>query len=116
MPGTSKPPGRPGVGGSEPKHGPERWLRPFFEESLLWPVLLVAAGIFVTLGAALLLLALRERNPFALLALLLLARMSAEAVLREHRRRGWGLLAGALAALWALSILLFGVAVALGLF
>ena len=47
-------------------------LKEYLREPMLWPVVLVAAAIFVTLGAAVLLAALAQRNLFALAALALL--------------------------------------------
>ena len=78
-------------------------LLEYVREPMLWPVLLVALGIFVTLGTAALLAALFPHNLFALAALLVLAAVSADAVIRELRSRGLGPVSGALLALWGLS-------------
>ncbi len=99
--------GRPGV---------ERWIRPFFEDSTLWPVLIVAVLIFATCGAALLALAVRERSLPAFGALAILAWMSADA-LRLCRRSGrLGLAGWAIAGLWALSAGIAALAVTTGVF
>ena len=83
---------------------PERWIEPYFRDSALWPVLIVAAAIAVTLGASLLLLALVDREPAAMAALLVLGWMSGNATLRQLRaRRRIGLVGGSIAALWALA-------------
>ena len=92
-------------GGDDPERaaeptGPERWIRPFFEDSTLWPVLIVAVGTAVTLGAAMVLMALRG-NPFAVAALLALALMSADIVYRDVRA-GVGLATRAVVILWLL--------------
>jgi len=78
-------------------------LAEYVREPTLWPVLLVAIAIFVTLGTAVLLSALRARNPFALLALLLLAGMSGDVAFRELRSRGPGPACGIVLAFWGLS-------------
>lgn len=46
----------------------DEWMRSFVRESTLWPVLLAALGSFSTIGAALLVLALGDRNVFAMAA------------------------------------------------
>lgn len=89
-------------------------LREYVRDPTLWPVLLVAAAIFVTLGTAVLLSALRDRNLFAALALVVLAGVSADAVTREIRGRGFGFVSRALLGLWALCGLFAGAAIALG--
>jgi hypothetical protein len=84
--------------------GLERWIAPYFHDSTLWPVLAVAAAIGVTGLAALLLLAALDRNLYAQAALLAVAWMSADAVLRERRaRRRLGLAGRSILALWALA-------------
>jgi len=81
----------------------ERWIEPYFRDSSLWPVLVVAATILVTLVAAILVLAVGDRNPAAMAALLALVWMSADATLREIRsRRRLGLVGGAILAVWVL--------------
>ncbi len=90
----------------EPDDEPRRLadhLLEYVREPTLWPVLLVAIAIFVTLGTAVLLAAFLARNLFALAALLLLGAMSADAVIRELRSRGFGPVSGGLLALWGLS-------------
>jgi hypothetical protein len=102
----------PGESPSHPREGDgaaasadtrlERWIRPFFVESTLWPVLLVLAGVLATIGAALLLLAVGDRNGFAIVALLLLLGMSADLVYRDLRRRRLGIVGGSVVGLWLL--------------
>ena len=67
--------------------GLERHLRTYVEDSTLWPVLIVLVVSLAVLGAALLLLAWEAGNPFAILALVLLAATSVEGVVRSVRRR-----------------------------
>ncbi len=91
---------------TEPDDEPRRLadhLLEYVREPMLWPVLLVAVGIFVTLGTAVLLAAVGTRNLFALAALLLLGAVSADAVVRELRSRGFGPVSGGLLAFWGLS-------------
>lgn len=81
----------------------ERWIEPYFRDSSLWPVLVVAAAILVTLLATLLVLAVGDRNLAALAALLALVWMSVDATLRQlraHRRLGW--VGAAIVAVWLL--------------
>ena len=82
----------------------DRWIEPYFRDSTLWPVLVVAASILVTLVAAVLLLAVVDRNLSAMAAVLALAWMSGDAMLRQLRaRRRLGLVGGAILGVWALS-------------
>ena len=82
----------------------ERWIEPYFRDSSLWPVLVVAAAILVTLVATILVLAVGDRNVAAMAALLALVSMSADATLREVRsRRRLGLVGGSILAVWVLS-------------
>jgi hypothetical protein len=81
----------------------ERWIEPYFRDSTLWPVLVVAVSILVTLVAAALLLAVVDRHLYAMAALLALAWMSGDAMLRQLRsRRRLGLVGGAVLGIWAL--------------
>ncbi len=90
----------------EPDDEPRRLadhLLEYVREPMLWPVLIVAVAIFVTLGTAVLLAGLFARNLFALAALLVLGAVSTDAVIRELRSRGFGPVSGGLLALWGLS-------------
>ena len=78
-------------------------LREYLRDSALWPVLIVGIAIFATLGGAVLLTALRGRNLFALLAIVVIACVTADAVIREVRKGGPGLVCGIALSLWALS-------------
>ena len=81
----------------------ERWIEPYFRDSSLWPVLIVVASILVTLVAAVLLLAVVDRNLSAMAALLALVWMSGDATLRQLRaRHRLGLVGGAILAVWGL--------------
>lgn len=80
------------------------WLRPLFSDSILWPVLAVAAMVFVTLGASLLLFALVERHIFALLGLVIASFVSCDYMLRSLLMGRFGLAPRALLCLCLLSI------------
>ena len=69
----------------------DSWIRPFFDDSTLWPVMIVAIAIFVTMGTAMLLIAVRERNLFATAAGVLVFWMSVDIVVRDRRKGRFGL-------------------------
>jgi hypothetical protein len=95
----------------------DAWIEPYFRDSTLWPVLVVAAAILVTLAAALLLLALVERDLYAIAALLAAGWISGDFVLRDVRGHGRvGLAGGTLLALWAMGAVAAAVARGLGFF
>ena len=96
--------------------GLEHWLRPFVEESTLWPVTLVAGLVLATFGAGLVLMALLERNPFAVVGLLVAVWASAEPLFADWRRRRFGLVAGLVLTLWLAVAGIAATVVALGLF
>lgn len=82
----------------------ERWIEPYFQDSALWPVLLVVAAILTTLLATVLVLAFADRNLAAMAALLALGWMSADATLRGLRsRRRLGLVGAAILCIWVLA-------------
>ena len=99
----------------------DEWLREFLSNGALVPVALVAAGCFTAIGAGIVLAALRARSLPASAALVLLAGMSLDALLRDRRRhgplglRGLGLASRLVLALWALSLAGAAAALALGL-
>ena len=94
----------------------DRWLSPYFTDSTLFPVVLVAAAVGVTLGSTLLLLAVVERNFFAAAALFVLAGVSVDVVYRDLKRRRFGLLSRIVAGFWALSTLGAAAAIRWGVF
>ncbi len=109
------------VGAREPDRGEEQsgfegHLAEFFRDSALWPVLVAAGGIFVTLGATVLVLAVRERNLFAMAALVIVLVVSADVTIRDLSRRRLGLASGILVALWTLSAMAAYGIVRLGVF
>jgi hypothetical protein len=100
-PGEPPSPPREDDGAPAPARGSlEQWIRPFFADSTLWPVLFVMAAVLATFGAAMVLLAVGERNGFAITALALLLVISADLVYRNLRRGRLGLAGGAIVGLW----------------
>ncbi len=93
----------------------EQMLRPFFEDSALWPVLVVIALSLASFGAAILVAAIADRNYAAIAALLVLALISGDLLRVDLRRRRFGVVSGLMLSLWVLSALLAGAAVTLGL-
>jgi hypothetical protein len=84
--------------------GIDSWIRPLFEDSALWPLLIVAGAIAVTIGSTLLLLAFAERNPMAFTGALIALWMSIDIVVRDRRRGRFGLTSRCVAVLWAACI------------
>jgi uncharacterized membrane protein YjjP (DUF1212 family) len=90
-------------------------LGTLFEETSLWPLLIVILCSTGAFGAALLVLALGDRNPFAAAALLLLLGMTTDVIIRARRRVEIRNLAKIIALFWAAAIALAVVAVATGI-
>jgi len=101
---------------SDPGHRGDRWIRPYFEDSALWPLLIVAFVIAVTIASAVLLLAFGDRNPFALAALLGLGWMSADTVWGDLRHRRLGLVSGLILSIWLFAGVATLAAIRTGLF
>jgi hypothetical protein len=81
----------------------DRWVLPFVHEPTLWPVLVVAIGQVAVLLALLLLMALRDRRPFASGVLTALALLSVAGVWRDvRRRRRLGAIGAIVLAAWLL--------------
>ena len=116
-PGEPPSPPREDDGAPAPASRPlEQWIRPFFADSALWPVLFVMATVLATFGAAIVLLAVGERNGFAIAALALLVVMSADFVYRDLRQGRLGLAGAAIVGLWLLIGLIAAALVYSGLF
>ncbi|MEM7409683.1 MAG: hypothetical protein AAF430_05590 [Myxococcota bacterium] len=93
---------------SEEQPGPEAsgapdWLLTFFRDSSLWPVTFAAIAIFVVFGASGLLLAVVERNFFAVAAILIAFWIGVDIAVREWRQHGLGLATGLVVGFWTLS-------------
>ena len=101
---------------AEPR-GVERWLLPYFTDSTLWPVTIVLLAALSMFGAVALLLALGDRNLFAMAALAILAVGSVEGLVRDvRRRRRLGAVSILILAVWLLSALVAVAASYYGLF
>jgi hypothetical protein len=81
----------------------DRWILVFVREPTLWPVLLVVIGHAVVLVGPLFLWSFRDGRSGPALALVLLAALSAAAIVWELRRRGPGALTALLLSTWTLS-------------
>ncbi len=99
----------------KPAEGVDTWLRPFFEDSSLWPVAIVVALSLFTMGAGLLLLVWLTANPFALLAIVLLAGMTVDIAVRALRRGAAKALAWCAIGLWLGSLGVAALGIAFGL-
>jgi len=97
--------GRPTDSEPSTEESLEAWLRPFLEDSMLWPVLAVAVGVIATNVAPLLVLAFEDRNFFAITAVVLLAALGARGGVAVLRRRRLGPVGGLVAAIAALAAL-----------
>lgn len=105
----------PGPGPQEPPGSFDRWIRPFFDDSGLWPILSVLVLSFCTVGAAIITTALIVWNPFALAALALALLVSADVVVRAFLKRTNRLLAGCVAGFWLGSAAITAVGIAFGI-
>lgn len=112
----SEPPPPPRAPEPREPRNVEEWLRPFLTDITLWPVTIVVVVVLTTLGGTLLLWAIREHRPAAIMALVLVLVGSVESVLREWRRRRFGPVCGAVLAWWLLSAAAGCALVLLGLF
>ncbi len=92
----------------------DQFLEPLFTDKLLHPVLLVVGLTFVTFGTTLVLLAARDRSPFAMFSVVVLVVMSVESVQRDIRRGGFGPTRRIVVGLWTGTGLCAGVIVWMG--
>jgi hypothetical protein len=93
-----------GTDGEEPNRV-EVVIQHFFEDMLLWPVLIVAVLTVATFGAAALTSAIADRRPPAMAAVALFAGLSLYAVDSERRRRGIRHVSYLVFAIWTASAL-----------
>ena len=94
----------------------DRHLAIFYRDSTLWPVLVVVVGAVGTLGASMLVLAVRERNPYSLVALAVLGWVSVDVVWRDLRERRFGVASRAIVFLWCVAAAVALVAARMKLF
>ena len=94
---------------------PDRFIRPFFEDTGLWPILAVLVLSLCTLGAAAILAVVLSGNLFALAALALVALLSIDIVVRSWRRPSSRLFAGCAVGFWLGSAALAALGLAVGI-
>ncbi|MBK7949391.1 MAG: hypothetical protein IPK00_11780 [Deltaproteobacteria bacterium] len=83
----------------------------FLSEASLWPVLAVVVGSGGAFSAALIVLAVLDRNPFAAAALFLIAGMTVDVVYRARSRPSYRNGALLLGLIWLLGLVFTGLAV-----
>jgi hypothetical protein len=81
----------------------DRHLSIFYRDSTLWPVLVVVVLVAATLGGSMLLLAVRERNPYSLGALALLFWISVDQIWRDLSQRRFGVASRGVLLLWVVA-------------
>ena len=96
----SRDPTDPSVEEQEERPGIDALLRVLVDETTLWPLLIVLFASGGAFGAALLVLAGVDRNPFAALALLLVLGMTLDIAWRARSRPGLRLVARGIGMLW----------------
>lgn len=90
-------------------------LGTLFEESTLWPLVIVLLGSGGAFGAAMMILAVNDRNIFAAAALFLIMGMTIDIVIRARRGDGPRNVAKLLGGFWVSSALLAAVAAYTGI-
>lgn len=90
-------------------------LGTLFEESTLWPLLIVLLGSSGAFGAAMMILALNDRNIFAAAALFLIFGMTVDILIRARKDDGPKNVAKLIGGFWISSALLAGVATYTGI-
>jgi hypothetical protein len=87
----------------------------FMSETSLWPVLTVAIGSAGALGAAMLILTVVDRNPFAGAALLLVFGMSVDLFIQGRRKTAYRHIARFVGLIWCAAIVFAGIAIWTGI-
>jgi len=87
----------------------------FMNEASLWPILVVAIASGGTFGAAMLVLAGIDHNPFAAAALLLVLGMSIDVVIQSRRKAIYRNIAKLVGILWCAAIAFAGLAIWTGI-
>lgn len=95
--------------------GVDGMIGTFMSEASLWPVLIVVLGSGGAFGAAMLILAGLDRNPFAAVALLLLAGMSIDVALRARRESHFRNIAKLVGLLWGVAVAFAALAIWTGI-
>ena len=83
----------------------------FFEEASLLPIVVVVLGTGGSFGAALLILAGFDRNPFAAAALVLITGMTVDISLRARKESSFRNIAMLIGLVWLSAVALAGVAI-----
>jgi hypothetical protein len=94
---------------------PDELIGNFMSETSLWPVLIVLIGSGGAMGAAMLILTVVDRNPFAAGAILLVFGMSVDVFIQARRKAIYRNIAKLIGLLWCATIGLAGVAVWTGI-
>jgi hypothetical protein len=87
----------------------------FMHEASLWPVLVVVIGSAGALGAAMLILAGVDRNPFAAGALLLIFGMCVDVFVQARRKAVYRNLSKLIGVIWCAAIAFAGLAIWTGI-
>ena len=90
-------------------------LGSFMNEASLWPVLIVAIGSGGAFGAAMLVLAGIDHNPFAAAALLLVFGMSVDVFIQSRRKALYRNVAKLVGLVWGAAIAFAGLALWTGI-
>ena len=83
-----RPPKRPEPGDTEEIDAVQRWVLPYFEDTSLWPVLLVVLAALIAFVSLAALFAVRDREPLGIVASGLLIVASVRAIRWEWQIRG----------------------------
>jgi hypothetical protein len=95
--------------------GVDELVGSFMNETSLWPVLLVAIASAGALGAAMLILTVVDRNPFAAAALLLVFGMSVDLFIQGRRKLAYRNIARLVGLIWCAAVAFAGVAIWTGI-
>lgn len=104
-----------------PEESPDKFpsvdelLGSFMSETSLWPVLIVVIASSGTFGAAMLVLAGIDHNPFAAAALLLILGMSVDVVIQSRRKAVYRNVARMIGIIWCTAIGFAGLAIWTGI-
>jgi hypothetical protein len=93
----------------------DEFIESFMNETSLWPVLVVLIGSGGAFGAAMLILAGVDRNPFAAGALLLVLGMSVDVFVQARRKAIYRNIAKLVGLLWCAAIGLAGIVIWTGI-
>ena len=101
--------------GPEDLPAPDEIIGTLFQETSLWPLLIVVLGCLGSFGAAMIVLALIDRNLFAIAALVLIGGMTIDLGIRAWRGSTNRNIAKLLVLFWMTAAGLAGIAFATGI-